>query len=183
MSNTTVNWIRNHKVSSIILAIIRILIGTIFFMASLPKIGNPVWTGDHAGLGLSKFVQNALSLSQGPHAEVSGWYAWFLKTVVLPHATFFSYLVPWGELLTGIALIVGCFSSFSALMGIIMNLSYLLAGISSSNPLMLVGGMLVLFGGYNAGRIGVDYWVSPWCRTLWQNKTFLRFSIKSNVEK
>jgi thiosulfate dehydrogenase [quinone] large subunit len=36
--------------------------------------------------------------------------------------------VAFGELLVGIALIVGIFTHFSALMGVIMNLAFLFAG-------------------------------------------------------
>lgn len=166
MSDALVRWIRSHNLSCAILTILRLLIGYKFLMASLPKLGNALWTGDHSGSVVTGFIQHALSLSQGPHAEVSDWYAWFLKNVVLPHPTFFSSIISWGELLTGIALIIGCFTNFAALMSVIMNLSYLLAGVSGPNPLMLVCGLSILFGGYNAARLGLDYWVAPWCKQM-----------------
>jgi len=68
--------------------------------------------------------------------EVGGWlergapFAWFapfLKNTVLTHASLFSYLVVWGEILVGACLLVGLFTRPAALFGTAMAVSFVLA--------------------------------------------------------
>jgi thiosulfate dehydrogenase [quinone] large subunit len=82
--------------------------------------------------------------------------------VFLPNAVLFSYLVSFGELMVGVALIVGLFTRFSALMGVLMNLAYLFAGTVSTNPQLLVVGMVItLVGGIAVSYYGLDYFARP----------------------
>jgi thiosulfate dehydrogenase (quinone) large subunit len=62
--------------------------------------------------------------------------------------------VAFGELLVGIALIVGIFTHIAALMGVLMNLAFLLAESTSTNPQLL---MIALVGGVTVGYYGLDY--------------------------
>jgi thiosulfate dehydrogenase [quinone] large subunit len=148
--------------------IVRLYVGWQWLHAALGKIGNPVWTGDQAGTALSGFVNGALEKTSGAHPDVQAWYAWFLKSVVLPNVHTWSYLVAFGELLVGIALILGLFTGIAAFFGSFMNMSYLLAGSVSSNPiLLLLGGFLVL-AWRTAGWWGLDRWVLPALGTPWR---------------
>ena len=62
----------------------------------------------------------------------------------------------------GVALLLGIFTHFSALMGVLMNLSFLFAGATSTNPQLLVVGLaIVLAGGVAAGYYGLDYVARP----------------------
>ena len=161
-----VAWLRNHVVARFIMTVLRIWLGWQWVSAAVEKLGSPVWTGSKAGVAITGFLQHAASLSQGPHPDVQGWYASFINAVALPDATFFSYLVSWGELLVGLALILGIFTTFAALMGALMNTVYLLAGTSSSNPNMLIIEALVMVAGFNAAVYGLDYWIIPWFRRI-----------------
>lgn len=71
-------------------------------------------------------------------------------------------LVTYGELLVGIALVVGLLTRFSALAGVTMNLAFVWAGTTSTNPPMLLLGLALVFFGHHAGRFGVDGWTVPW---------------------
>jgi thiosulfate dehydrogenase [quinone] large subunit len=51
----------------------------------------------------------------------------FLKSTVLTHASLFSYLVVWGLILVGAALLVGLFTRPAALFGLVMMVSFALA--------------------------------------------------------
>ncbi|MHB1684714.1 MAG: DoxX family membrane protein [Bacilli bacterium] len=161
-----VAWLRNHVVARFIMTVLRIWLGWQWVSAAAEKMGSPVWTGSKAGVAITGFLQHAVSLSQGPHADVQGWYASFINAVALPNAASFSYLVSWGEMLVGLALILGVFTTFAALMGAMMNTAYLLAGTSSSNPNMLIIEALVMVAGFNAAVYGLDYWVIPWFRRI-----------------
>ena len=96
------------------------------------------------------------------------WYAVFLKSVVLPNAQLWSYLVTFGEILVGIALILGLFTGIAAFFGSIMNLNYLLAGTVSTNPVLFVIATLLVLAWKIAGWWGLDRWVLPALGTPWR---------------
>ena len=83
------------------------------------------------------------------------------------NASIFSYIVAWGELLVGIGLIVGFLTGIAAFFGALMNISFLLAGTVSSNPVMLLIAMLLVLAWKVAGWYGVDRWALPKLGTPW----------------
>ena len=99
---------------------------------------------------------------------MQGWYAWFLQNLVLPNAAFWSYLVAWGEVLVGIALILGIFTGIAAFFGSFMNINYLLAGTVSTNPILFVIALFLILAWKTAGWWGLDRWVLPLLGTPWK---------------
>ena len=97
-----------------------------------------VWVGEKAGVAVTGFLNGALAKTDSDHPDVQGGYAWFIQHVALPNAGLFSYLVVYGELLVGAALILGLFTSLAAFFGGVMNASYLLAGTVSTNPVLFI---------------------------------------------
>jgi thiosulfate dehydrogenase (quinone) large subunit len=148
--------------------IIRLYVGWEWFQAGLGKINNPAWTGDNAGAAISGFVGGALSQTGGDHPNVQGWYAWFLQTFVQPYPAFWGYLVSWGELLVGIALLLGIFTGIAAFFGAFMNMNYLLAGTVSINPILFLGALFLILAWKTAGWWGLDRWVLPALGTPWR---------------
>lgn len=147
---------------------VRLYLGWSWLQPGLSKVGNPAWTGDNAGAALTGFVQGALARTAGEHPDVQMWYAAFLQNFVLPNARIFSYLVAYGELLVGIALIVGAFTGIAAFFGILMNFNYLLSGAVSTNPILLALGILIVMAWKIAGWIGLDRWLLPALGTPWR---------------
>lgn len=147
--------------------ILRLYAGWQWLTAGWGKINNPAWTGENAGAALSGFVQHSLTLAEGPHPAVQPWYAWFLNNVVLPNAALWSFLVAWGEFLVGVALIVGIFTGIAALFGSFMNMNYMLAGTTSTNPILMLIGVFLVLAWRTAGWWGLDRWVLPALGTPW----------------
>lgn len=147
--------------------ILRLYAGWQWLTAGWGKINNPAWTGENAGAALSGFVQHSLTLAEGPHPAVQPWYAWFLNNIVLPNATLWSFLVAWGEFLVGVALIVGIFTGIAALFGSFMNMNYMLAGTTSTNPILMLIGVFLVLAWRTAGWWGLDRWVLPALGTPW----------------
>src|SRR6185312_14796905 len=136
--NPLSHFIFNDTRASLVWLVIRLYVGYQWLIAGWEKVMDPLWTGSQAGGALSGFLNGALSKTAGAHPDVQGWYAWFLQSVVLPHAGLWSHLVAYGELLVGIALILGIFTGIAAFFGLFMNLNYLLAGTVSINPILFV---------------------------------------------
>ncbi|HXY71933.1 MAG TPA: DoxX family protein, partial [Actinomycetota bacterium] len=65
-------------------------------------------------------------------------------------------------------LIFGCLTGIAAFFGVLLNVSFGLAGIAGVNPEMVVLGMLLILAWRNAGYIGLDRWVLPALGTPWQ---------------
>lgn len=135
---------------------VRLYIGWQWLQAGLQKFGNPTWTGSEAGAAVKGFLLGALKKTTGEHPDVQSWYAWFIRHLALPNAELFSYLVTYGEILVGIALILGLFTALASFFGAFMNINYLLAGTVSTNPQLLMLAIFLLCAKKVAGRIGLD---------------------------
>ena len=144
-------------------AIIRLYVGYQWLHAGAEKLTNPagVWVGARAGTAVTGFINGALARTVGDHPDVSGWYATFLREIVLPHAATFSYVVTFGELLVGIALVLGLLTGLAAFFGGCMNASYLLAGTVSTNPVLFILATWLVLAWRVAGWWGADRWVLP----------------------
>lgn len=95
------------------------------------------------------------------------WWGDFLNSFAIPNAKLFNVMIPIGEVLVGLAIIVGFATIFAACMGALMNFAFLMSGSTSSNPyLFALSFILVAAGGAYAGYLGVDYWFRPWFRSL-----------------
>jgi thiosulfate dehydrogenase (quinone) large subunit len=141
--------------------VVRLYLGYLWLTAGWGKITNPAWVGPEAGGAVKGFLNNALTLTTGDHPSVQGWYAWLIERVFIPNAAVMSYLVAYGEVLIGLALILGLLTGFSAFMGGFLNAAFLFAGTVSTNPLMFVLATWLVLAWRVSGYWGLDYWVLP----------------------
>jgi thiosulfate dehydrogenase [quinone] large subunit len=139
----------------------RLYLGWEWLQPGWEKLHSPSWVGAEAGTALTGFLNGALSKTSGEHPDVQNGYAIFLKDVILPHASIWSYVVSWGEFLVGIALILGAFTGIAAFFGLFMNFNYLLAGSVSTNPILFVLALGILLAWKTAGWWGIDRWLLP----------------------
>lgn len=147
--------------------ILRLYLGWQWLQSGWGKWQNPAWTGDNAGAAIGGFVSGALERAEGERPAVQGWYAWFLETAVQPYPVTWSYMIATGELLVGIALIIGLFTGIAAFFGSFMNANFLLAGTVGSNPIFLAIAILLILAWRTAGWWGLDRWVLPALGTPW----------------
>lgn len=152
-----VKFIRENVYASFMLTILRIFIGWQWLNAGLSKITS-------GNFDASGFITGAIGKVTGEHPSVQSWWAEFLGIFVLPNVGIFNILIPWGEFLVGIGLLLGTFTTFAVLMGVLMNFSYMFSGATSTNPQMLLIEIFILVAGFNAGRIGLDRWIIPFLR-------------------
>jgi len=154
--------------------IVRLYVGWQWIEAGWGKVMNPAWAGTNAGGALSGFIQGALTKAGGAHPDVQSWYAAFLQNIVLPHANLWSHFVAYGELLVGVALILGLFTGIAAFFGLFMNLNYLLAGTVSINPVLFVLEVGIILAWKVAGYYGIDCYLLPWLGTPWKSGKLFR---------
>ena len=151
-------FLRENKISAVILTLIRLYLGYAWLTAGIHKI-----TG---GFDASGYLKNAVANPvKGPDGNmVYGWYVNFLESFALPNIDVFNTIVPLGETLIGLGLLLGCLTTAAMFFGLVMNFSFFLAGTVSPNPTDIFLGFIILTAGYNAGRIGLDHWVVPFIR-------------------
>jgi thiosulfate dehydrogenase (quinone) large subunit len=141
--------------------LLRLYLGATWLMSGFEKLGDSKWVGANAGQAVTGFLQGALKKTGGEMPDVPGWYASFISGVALPNASVFSYLVTFGELAVGAALVLGFLTGIAAFFGLLMNFAYLFAGTLSSNALLVFLGLLLMLAWRVAGWWGLDRFVLP----------------------
>jgi thiosulfate dehydrogenase [quinone] large subunit len=152
--------------------VVRMYVGSQWFLAGWEKITSPVW--GTSGKALTGFAAGALAKSSGANPAVQGWYAWFLQHIIIPNAGLFSFLVTWGEFAVGIGLLLGILTGIAAGFGVLMNMNYLLAGTVSINPVLGMLGLFLCFSWRVCGWIGIDHWLLPALGLPWKPGAWFR---------
>lgn len=155
----------NKGMRAAIWFVIRLYLAYEWITAAMDKLGkdSAVWIGPKAGTAIKGFLGYAASpqMTGGDHPSVLGWYAWLINHVFLPNATVFSYLVAFGELLVGLALLFGLFTRFAAFFAAFLNLNFMLSGSTGVNVPMFTLAVFILLVGGTAGLVGLDYAAIP----------------------
>jgi len=157
-------------------ALARMYLGYQWLLAGWHKMwGDGRWInlpGEDGG-PLKGFWERATTIpEEGSPAIKYDWYRDFLKYMLDNEwYTWFSWVIAFGEVLAGVALIVGAFTGIAALAGATMNFNFMLAGAASTNPVLFILAILVMFGWKVAGWIGIDRWLLPALGTPWQPGT------------
>lgn len=145
----------------------RVWLGWQWFTAAQSKLSNPAWV--QTGEALQGFWLNAVKIPEtGRPAIVFDWYRAFLQMLLNAEAyTWFAKVVAYGELLIGLALIVGAFTGIAAFFGGFMNWNFMMAGSASTNPLLFVIAVALILAWKVAGTLGMDYFLLRWLGTPW----------------
>jgi thiosulfate dehydrogenase [quinone] large subunit len=161
----------NNTASAIIWLVVRVWLGFQWIQAAQHKLISPDWMV--TGNALKGYWMAAVTTDPKPVIYFD-WYRGFIQFLLDTHAyTWFAQFVAVGELLVGIALILGAFTGIAAFFGALMNWNYLLAGTTSSNPLLFVLAIALILAWKVAGYYGVDRWLLPLLGTPWKFGTLL----------
>ena len=165
-----VKWLRSSKTSMVISTIIRLYVGIVWFLSGFGKISSGNFS---ASSMIDMAIKNPVKDANGQPAY--DFYTSFLKSVVQPNIDVFNFLVEYGELFIGMGLIFGTLTTAATFFAMGLNFNYLLAGMISTNPLLLFLELIILVAGFNAGKIGLDRWVIPFMR---EKLPFLKKSVE-----
>ena len=103
------------NLGSISLLLLRLAISYIWLTAGLSKLFNSNF--------ISTFSTTLFNFAKNTPFD---FYEGFLKQYIIPHSYVFAQLTIWGEILTGIAFLLGFPLSLAILSGILMNVNYYL---------------------------------------------------------
>ena len=136
------------------LVLIRVFCGYYFLSAAITKLA----------LGLVKEPAYSGMFQKALATHTSPWYKSFITSVVIPNIGFFASVQMVGEILLGLALVLGLLTRLAALVGVFALLNYWYA-VGGAFPMVpqvnkLMGFALVAVFLTAAGRsFGVDRWL------------------------
>lgn len=140
----------------------RLYIGYTWLKSGWGKIGNPAWV--ESGTALKGFWERAIAIPDAPARPLIAfnWYRAFIESLLENGSyVWFSKLIVAGELLIGIALVLGIFTWAAALAGGFMNWNFMMAGTASVNPVLFTISILLIASWKIAGWWGLDRWLLP----------------------
>jgi thiosulfate dehydrogenase [quinone] large subunit len=147
---------------------VRIFVGVSFLEAGLHKLGDPGWT--QGGASLLAYWSKAAAIPEAPARPAISyeWYRDFINLLINNHTEgWFAWLVTLGEIAIGLGLILGALTGIAAFFGALMNMSFLLAGSGSSNPVLFTMAIGLMLAWKVAGYYGLDRYLLPMLGTPW----------------
>jgi len=151
---------------------LRIWLGLQWITPALGKINNPAWVV--TGEALKGFWTNAIKIPDAPARPpiAFDWYRGFIQMLLDTQSyTWFGKLVAYGELLIGIALILGAFTGIAAFFGGLMNWNFIMAGSASTNGLLFAIEVGLILAWKISGYVGADFFLLRWLGTPWDRSS------------
>ena len=152
---------------SLVWLLVRLYMADDFLEAGWHKFTDPRWMNG-SGDGIIGFWKGALAVNNGKPVITFDWYRGFIQFLVNANAApWFSYIIVFGELAVGLGLLFGAFTGLAATGGLLMNMAFMLAGTTSTNPVLAILGIGVILAWKNAGYVGLDRYLLPMLGTPW----------------
>jgi thiosulfate dehydrogenase [quinone] large subunit len=158
----------SNSKAAVIWLIVRLYIGWAWLEAGWHKFEDPAWM--ETGQGILGYWQRALgNAPNGKPIIVYDWYRTFIQFLVDSGShPWFAKVIVFGEIAVGLGLIVGALVGVAAFFGALMNMSFLMAGTVSTNPVLFFAAILLILAWKNAGYLGIDRYLLPALGTPWK---------------
>jgi len=149
---------------------IRIFVGFEWLLAGWGKLSGTGWTD--GGASLLGFWKSAVAIPQtGKPSITFEWYRSFLQILIDNHAQgWFAWLITLGEMAVGIGILLGALVGIAAFFGATMNMSYMLAGSASTNPILFALTVGLMLAWRVAGYYGLDRYLLPLLGVPWRRR-------------
>jgi thiosulfate dehydrogenase [quinone] large subunit len=147
---------------------IRIFVGFEWLEAGLHKLTDPAWM--QGGSALRQYWERAAAVpEQGRPPITFEWYRDFINFLLAGHhETWFGPLIAFGETAVALGLLLGALTGIAAFFGATMNMSFLLPGSASTNPIMFTLAVGLMLAWRVAGYYGLDRYLLPRLGTPWR---------------
>jgi len=154
--------------AAVIWLVVRLYFGWDWLEHGWQKLQNPAWMD--SGQALQAYWERALGTTpSGSPVIVYGWYRAFIELLAQSGwHPWFAKLIVFGEIAVGLGLIVGALVGVAAFFGAVMNMSFMLAGTVSTNPVLFFAAIVLILAWKNAGYLGVDRYLLPMLGTPWK---------------
>ena len=159
---------------------IRFFVGLQWLQAGEHKLRDDAWMS--GGTALQGYWERAVAVPEPPGraAITYGWYRDVLQYMLDNEwYTWFAKAIAVGEFLVGLGLIVGALVGIAAFFGTLMNFSFMLAGSSSTNPVLFGLTVFLVLAWKVAGYWGLDRWLLPALGAPWQSGSLFREHVHS----
>jgi len=152
---------------------IRIFVGFEWLLAGWEKLSGAGWTD--GGSALLGYWKGAVAIPQtGKPSITFEWYRSFLQILIDNHAQgWFGWLIALGETAVGIGILLGVLVGIAAFFGATMNMSYMLAGSASTNPILFALTVGLMLAWRVAGFYGVDRYLLPRLGVPWTRRSVI----------
>jgi thiosulfate dehydrogenase [quinone] large subunit len=147
---------------------IRLYVGFAWLEAGWHKLQDPRWT--QGGEALRGYWERAVTIPDSGSPPITyDWYRDFINWLLANNAeSWFAWVIILGEIAIGLGLLSGTLTGIAAFFGALMNMSFMLAGSGSSNPVMFTLAIGLVLAWRVAGWYGLDRWLLPALGTPWQ---------------
>jgi thiosulfate dehydrogenase [quinone] large subunit len=160
--------------------VVRFYVGIAWLEGGIHKLTDAKGAWDYGnGSAILGYWKGAVAIPAQGAPKINEEYAWyrnFLQMLIDNDAhQWFAPMIAWGEVLVGIGLIVGGLVGIAAFFGALMNMSFMLAGSASTNPVLFFLAVLLMLGWHVAGYYGADRFILPIIGAPWKpGKLFRR---------
>ncbi|HYI23401.1 MAG TPA: hypothetical protein VEX62_12305 [Candidatus Limnocylindrales bacterium] len=165
----------NNRAAALFWLPIRLFVGASWLEAGLHKLGDPGWT--QGGASLLAYWERVVAIPEAP-AKPSityDWYRGFIQFLIdIGAESWFGPLIAFGETAVGLGLLVGALTGIAAFFGATMNMSFMLAGSASTNPILFTMAVGLMLAWKVAGYYGLDRYLLPRLGTPWSEGNLFR---------
>jgi thiosulfate dehydrogenase [quinone] large subunit len=147
---------------------IRLFLGVSWLESGIGKATGGGWLD--GGTALAGYWERAVSIpTEGRPPITYDWYRDFINLLLNGnHEGWFAWIITFGEIAVGIGLILGALTGIAAFFGALMNMSFLLAGSASTNPVLFTAAIGLMLAWRVAGYYGLDRYLLPMLGTPWR---------------
>lgn len=175
--------------TAILWLIVRLYVGWSWLEAGLHKLfeydaaTNTIFWGQLnkawmlSGSAIKGYWERAVAIPAPPArpAITYDWFRDFLEFLLAIQAeSWMSKVIVFGEIAVGLGLIAGAFVGVAAFFGAFMNMNFMLAGTTSSNPVLFLLAVLLMLAWKVAGYYGLDRYLLPVLGTPWESLRMTR---------
>lgn len=163
-----VHFVFNDIRTAPVWLVLRLYLGLQWLDSGWGKVTDDAWMD--GGTALEAYWQRAVAVPDPPARPLIAydWYRDFLQFMLdRGWYTWFAPLIAVGEVLVGIALIIGALTAVAAAFGLVMNTAFMLAGSASTNPVLGALSLLIILGWKVAGAWGADRYLLPALGAPW----------------